>query len=267
MTGSLGDARLHDLDPTNRFSDRAQDYVRFRPDYPAAAIDCILSALAWRRQEPAGRPSRDVIAADVGAGTGISARQLAGRGVRVLAVEPNAAMRAAAEPHPLVAWREGTAEATGLAAGAVDLVLSAQAFHWFRQSEAITEFHRVLREGGRLALMWNARDRDDPFTLGYTEAIRAVNGEHPAERRAFDAAVVRATGRFAPAVRHEFPHAQRLDRAGLLGRATSASYMPKAGPALEELSRRLADLFVRHRDDGGLVTVRYRTEVWIAARA
>ncbi len=266
MTGPQGDPPLHDLDPTRRFTDRAADYVRFRPDYPAAAIDCILAGLAPGAREPGALPSRELVAADVGAGTGISARQLAGRGVRVVAVEPNAAMRAAAAPHPLVAWREGTAEATGLAAGAVDLVLCAQAVHWVRQPEAIAEFHRVLRDGGRLALMWNARDRNDPFTQGYTEAVRAVNGDHPAERRALDAGVVHATGRFTPAARHEFPHAQRLDRAGLLGRATSASYVPKAGPALEELSRRLDGLFDRHRDAVGLVTLRYRTEVWIAAR-
>ncbi len=270
MTGPQGDPALHDLDPTRRFSDRAEDYVRFRPDYPAAAIDCVLAGLAGPASgEPGsgGRPSRDLIAADVGAGTGISARQLAARGVRVVAVEPNAAMRAASEPHPLVAWREGIAEATGLGAESADLLLCAQAFHWFRQPEAIAEFHRVLRPGGRLALMWNARDRGDPFTFGYTEAIRAVHGDHPAERRAFDAGVVHAAGRFTPAVRHEFPHAQRLDRAGLLGRATSASYVPKSGPALAELSRLLGDLFDRHQDAGGLVTLRYRTEVWIAARA
>src|SRR5205085_9077451 len=72
------------LDSVGRFSDRAADYVKFRPTYPAAAADAILAGL-----EPAGK----LVAADVGAGTGISARLLAERGVRVVAVEPGSAMR------------------------------------------------------------------------------------------------------------------------------------------------------------------------------
>src|SRR5439155_1443196 len=103
-------------------------------------------------------------AADVGAGTGIASRQLAAHGVRVLAVEPNAEMRAAAIRHPGIEWRAGTAEATGLDSGIVGLVLCAQAFHWFRAQHALAEFSRILRPGGRLALMWNSRDRADPLT-------------------------------------------------------------------------------------------------------
>lgn len=106
MTDELGAAR-----PTDRFTDRAQDYARFRPSYPPAAIDCVL--------EDAGAPST-LTAADVGAGTGILSRLLAGRGLRVIAVEPNQAMRRAGEVHPRVTWHDGTAERTGLPDGAAD---------------------------------------------------------------------------------------------------------------------------------------------------
>ena len=82
----------YELNPTSRFSDRADDYVKYRPGYPPAAIDAILNGLG---------PPASLVAADVGAGTGISARALADRGVRVLAVEPNAVMANAAVPHPL----------------------------------------------------------------------------------------------------------------------------------------------------------------------
>src|SRR6185436_19412750 len=102
------------MNPTGRFSDRAGDYVRYRPDYPAAAIECVIAGL--------GDPGA-IRAADVGAGTGISARQLAARGVPVIGVEPNREMRESAAPDPRVTWREGTAEATGLDAGSLDLVL------------------------------------------------------------------------------------------------------------------------------------------------
>jgi SAM-dependent methyltransferase len=252
------DPPLHELEPTTRFSDRAADYVRYRPDYPAAAIDRLLEGL---------RPPAGLVAADVGAGTGISARLFAERGVRVIAVEPNAEMRDAAAPHPRLEWRDGTAEATGLADASVDLVLCAQAFHWFRHRDAVAEFARILRPGGRLAIVWNRRDRTDPLTLGYVEALHAVNGEHPAERSYhFDPEVVTGAGAFTPPVRDEFPHAQTLDRAGLIGRATSASYVPKEGPAFVELVRLLDDLHARHRDGDGWVRMRYRTEVWTSAR-
>jgi SAM-dependent methyltransferase len=245
------------MDPTGRFSDRADDYVRYRPDYPAAAFDAMLAGL--------GPPSR-LEAADIGAGTGISSRLLAERGVWVIAIEPNAAMRAAAAPHPSIQWREGTGEQTGLESASVDLVLCAQAFHWFRQRDALAEFHRVLDPGGRLALLWNARDREDPLTRGYIEAIHAVSGEHPAERRELEEDVVHRDGWFTPARLETFPHEQRLDLPGLIGRAASASYVPREGPAFDRLRGMLTRLFERHRDDDGTVVMRYVTRLYLADR-
>lgn len=246
---------LHAMNPTGRFTSRAADYARFRPDYPAAAWDAILDGLG----DPAA-----LTAADIGAGTGISSRALAARGLRVLSIEPNAAMRAAATPDPRIEWREGTAEATGLPGASVDLVVCAQAFHWFRQPEAIAEFRRVLRPGARLALMWNGRDRNDPLTRGFVESIHAVNGEHPAERRPFDPAVVAAAGAFAPPRFLTFEHAHPLDREGFIGRATSASYVPNEGPLRERLVALLGDLWERYRDARGVVTMKYVTRLWLA---
>jgi SAM-dependent methyltransferase len=257
MVGMHEDPPLHDLSPTTRFSDRAADYVRFRPDYPAAAIDAILNGVG----DPAA-----LIAADVGAGTGISARLLAERGTRVIAIEPNREMLGAAAPHEHIAWVVATAEATALAAGSVGLVLSAQAFHWFRQPDALSEFHRVLAPSGRLVLMWNSRDRTDPLTREYIEAIHAVQGEHPAERRPFDPAVVSARGEFGEAWLKTFPYRQSLDREGLAGRAWSASYVPREGPRAEQLVQNLDALHQKYRDERGMIALRYRTEVWIAER-
>lgn len=248
---------LSDLNPTSRFSDRAADYVKHRPSYPREAIDAIFDGL--------DEPLR-LVAADVGAGTGISARLLAERGVRVIAVEPNAAMREAAAPHARVEWREGSAEATGLAAGSADLVLCAQAFHWFRPDEAIREFHRVLNPGGRLVLMWNQRSRADPFTAGYRQAILDVGGESYAERMEFDPAIVGRTGLFPPPRLTEFPNRQRLDRDGLIGRAMSASYVPKTGPQAERLVGMLRELHAIHADTDGFVTLVMTTQVFQAER-
>ncbi len=251
----MTDSPLHDLPTASRFSNRAADYRRYRPDYPARAIDAILQGLG----DPARRE-----AADVGAGTGISARMLAERGLRVQAIEPNAAMRSAAEPHPRVEFREGTAEATALPASSVDLVLSAQAFHWFRVPEAVAEFHRILRPSGKLALMWNERDRDDPPTLRYIEAVHEVNGEHPAETRTLEPEVLTAAGLFGPPTLELFEHHQDLELEGIVGLAASASYVTRDGPQFERLRELLLRRLAEHRDARGLVRLKYRTSVHIA---
>ena len=242
-------------DSVRRFSNRADDDVRYRPTYPSEAIDLILAGL--------GALDR-LVAADVGAGTGISARLLADRGVSVVAVEPGEGMRNAAAPHPGVRWVSAVAEATGLASGSCDVVLSAQSFHWFRTPEALAEFARILRPSGRLAVMWNRRSTTDPFTAGFRQAIFNVGGEVAAERMDFVPASVGDSGWFTPVVRHAFPNAQRFDLASLIGRAHSASYVPKTGPEGARLIELLTALHARYADATGLATLVYETEVYLS---
>jgi SAM-dependent methyltransferase len=241
-----------------RFDDRAADYVKYRPSYPAAAIDAILDGL--------GDPAR-LCAADVGAGTGISARLLGDRGVHVIAVEPGTVMSRAATPHPRVAWMASMAQAIGLASASVDLVLCAQSFHWFHSREAIAEFARILKPAGRLAIMWNRRSQTDPLTAGYRQVIADVGGETAAERMAFTPSIVSDDGLFTPCRRRAFPNGQRLDLEGLIGRARSASYVPKTGVAGTQLIDALGALHARHADAGGQVTLVYETEVYVSQRA
>jgi SAM-dependent methyltransferase len=241
------------IDSATRFNDRAVDYVKHRPTYPAGAIDAILDGLG---------PPLSLVAADLGAGTGISSRLLGDRGVRVVAIEPSPGMQEAAAPHPKVRFVAGRAEATGLKSHSVDLVLSAQSFHWFHASDTLVEGARILKPGGRLAIMWNRRSKTDAMTDGYRRAIAAVGGESSIERMAFDQDVVGRSGLFAPVERTTFPNLQRLSLDGLVGRARSASYCPKDGPAAERLRELLHELWNAHADRDGLVTLEYETEAY-----
>jgi SAM-dependent methyltransferase len=232
---------------TVRFGSRARAYAAFRPSYPAAAIEAALAGL--------GDP-RALTVADVGAGTGISARLVAERGASVIAIEPNAAMRATAKPHPCIVWRGATAERTGLEEQSVDVVTIGQAFHWFANQEAMNEFRRVARR--RAALLQYERDERDAFTKAYGDVVRRYATD---DTEALRREGLRVFAAFPEArITHgEFPSVQSLDREGLLGRAASSSYSPASGPQAASFQRDLSELFDRYQRDGRveLVMVTY----------
>lgn len=245
---------LHKMNPLTRFSDRAADYAKYRPSYPAEAIDIILEGLDT---------SCGLIAADIGAGTGISARLLADRGVRVLAIEPNAAMRETAEPHLLVEFREATAEATHLADASVDLVTCFQAFHWFDPTPTLSEFHRILKPSGRLAVVWNNRDLKDKFTKNYSDLVRRASNHHPAESRLVNVDAPLKSSLFQQVSCYTFAYRQALDLEGLIGRAQSTSYIPREGQVQLQLVSDLTTLYEQFRNEYGLVYLAYYTNVFL----
>jgi SAM-dependent methyltransferase len=245
---------------TTRFADRASDYAKARPSYPTEIVDAVLGGL--------GDPS-SLLAADVGAGTGLFARLLAdygGRGCRVIAVEPNPVMRDAGGPHERVESRDGSGEATGLPEHSVDLVTVAQAFHWMRPDEALREFHRILKPGGRLAHVWNIQDRADPFTAGYCAAMERHAVDPPRSPWSLHdvSAVLDAHPLFTPRTIARVPSGQSLDLQGLITRARSASYCPKDGPGWAALDKELRTLFAEHARDGA-VDLRYSSEAHMSA--
>jgi SAM-dependent methyltransferase len=235
-----------------RFSGLADVYDRYRPRYPSAAIAAILEGLA---------PQPTAI--DVGAGTGISTRALAEAGAHAIAIEPNAEMRAFAAASGIDA-RSGSATATGLADRCADLVTSFQAFHWFAGAEALAEFRRLLRPAGRVALVWNESDRNDPFTRTFREIEKGFSD--PKMMAGFDF----TDDKLEPLLheaglegvrRVDFENSQSLDGAGLLGRVRSCSFAPRSGPRLDDMIEALRALHREHADAAGNVVLRYRTEV------
>ncbi|WP_329740417.1 class I SAM-dependent methyltransferase [Dyella sp. A6] len=239
---------MNSLHSTERFSDRVADYVRYRPDYPQALID-------WLRNEHG--MTADWQVADVGAGTGISSKLLLDAGLTVTAVEPNAAMRAAAaawlDDNPRFAAVDGRADATGLTDASVDLVTVAQAFHWFDPETTRREFRRILRPGRPAAIFWNSRRlAGTPFLEGYEALLQRYGTDYTsvAERYADDATMQAwfGTGWRSTA---RFEHKQRLDFDGLRGRLMSSSYAPQPGhPQHEPMITALHALFERCQQDG-----------------
>lgn len=250
-----------DPKPTDYFSGLAAVYDEHRPSYPAAALQWVLEGF-----------SPPVRVADIGCGTGISARLLAQHGATVIGIEPNADMlreaRASSHDDPRLEYRAATADRTGLSQASLDVVVCAQSFHWFDAAAAVREFHRILRPGGRLSLIWNIKSERQPFSAQFTRIMRAaqVDAEArglrvPCERQA-DATL---GGYFANPRRREFENPQSLSVQGVLGRARSASYFPRTGPLRDALERELIDAFNRYQRDGR-VELLHITEVTIAER-
>ncbi len=153
------------------FEADAAGYARGRPDYPAA-LD------AWLRDALALGPETVVV--DLGAGTGKFLPRLCTTGARIVAIEPVDAMRARlVDAHPDVEVHAGSAEAMPLADASIDAVVCAQAFHWFANGDALAEIRRVLKPGGRLALVWNVRDESVPWVRRLTAIVNAHEGATP----------------------------------------------------------------------------------------
>jgi SAM-dependent methyltransferase len=245
-------------EPTERFTGRVGNYARYRPSYPAAAI-ALLEARCGL--------SPAAVVADVGSGTGILTELLLTRGALVLAVEPNQGMREAAEARLGGQARfrsvNGTAEATTLPAGSVDLLVVGQAFHWFDGERARREALRVLKPRACAALLWNERPGElTPFLADYEALLRrhapeyvqivARRADVDSMRRFFGGAMELET----------FPNEQTFDFEGLKGRLLSTSYAPEPGDAqFEPMMAGLREVYGRH-EQAGTVTFPYRTLVY-----
>jgi ubiquinone/menaquinone biosynthesis C-methylase UbiE len=206
------------------FGAGAAAYEAARPGYPDEAIDVLADEVGIG-------PGTKVC--DLAAGTGKLTRRLVDLGARVTAVEPVAAMRAQAETAvPRADLVDGTAEAIPLDNGSVDVVTVAQAFHWFDAPAALSEIARVLRPGGRLAILWNERDESTPWVAEMSRVIHWHERTVSRYQHTDWAAVVAADGRFSPLLEQVFRWEQPHTREVLADRVRSISYIA-AMPVVE----------------------------------
>src|SRR3984957_9063306 len=247
------------MESTKRFSSRVENYIKYRPGYPAAIIDLFKQKCGL---------TVDSIIADIGSGTGILTELLLNNGYSVFGVEPNQDMRAAAERllahYPRFVSMAATAEATTLRANSVDLITAGQAFHWFDRTKARTEFKRILKPGGWVALIWNDRQvNSHPFLAAYENLLKTYGTDYETvghkHVEADDVREFFGSGQFDRAI---FPSAQHFDYAGLQGRLLSSSYAPESGhPQHTPMLAALRDIFDQFQSDGR-VTFDYDTTVY-----
>jgi SAM-dependent methyltransferase len=246
------------MDPTQRFSNRVEDYARYRPGYPAEVLDKM-------RQEMGLTPA--AVIADVGCGTGILSRLFCEAGNRVYGVEPNVAMLDAARESlrrfPQFIPLAARAEATTLPEHSIDMVTAAQAFHWFDPQEARREFLRVLKPGGWVVLLWNERRLDaTPFMIAYEEFLMHFGIDYARVKRSWEKSALPeffAPAGFRTAV---IDNPQWFDRHGLTGRILSASYMPHRGHATYPAMLGAIDNLFDEYQSGGHVRLEQETRMF-----
>lgn len=248
----------HQRDPRGRFSNRVDDYIRYRPGYPR-------ELMTWLREAIALSPAWTV--ADIGSGTGLLSLPLLEAGCVVHGVEPNAAMRTAAErtftDNPRFVSIEGSAEATTLADHSIDLVSAGQAFHWFEPTATRREWHRILKPEGFALVVFNSRLIEaTPFMRAYDRYLidHAIDYAGVDHRRGLPEKLRAVLGETRE---RRFPFTLRHGYDDVRGLSMSSSYVPAPGhPQHETFFEGLRELFDTHAVDGA-VDFPYETEAYV----
>ena len=248
---------VQSLNPTKRFSNRVENYVRYRPGYPSEIITLLRDECGL---------TKGSIVADIGSGTGKLSELFLNAGCRVFGVEPNKEMREAGErvPFPNFTSVNASAEETTLPSKSVDFVTAGQAFHWFDQKRSRAEFSRILKPGGWVVIIWNDRcDDTTPFLAAYERLLEQFGTDYAQahHRRADKPEVIQAFFGQEPRFK-SFPYAQHFDFEGIKGRLLSSSYAPVAGqPKHDEMLAELKRIFEQYQEKG-MVEFEYNTHVY-----
>lgn len=250
-----------DLNSTkNRFSDRVDNYKKYRPNYP-------LEVIFFVNQNCQVTPLWTI--ADIGSGTGISTRLLIeGLQCPVYAVEPNEKMRIDAEnsfnDNSLFRSVNGSSDDTTLADKSVNMATTFQSFHWFERAKARIEFLRILKEPKYVLFVWNDRKTTGSDFLEDYETIlqnlpeyRNVN-----HKNIFIEDLCKFIGN-KEIKTAQFSNSQKLDLDGLKGRFFSSSYTPVFGTeAYQKQIKKLEKLFLE-KSENGAIEFNYVTEVYL----
>ncbi len=246
-------------DSKTRFSNRVEDYVKYRPSYPKGAIDYLYEVVGM---------TSDSNIADIGAGTGLFTKLILERESYVTSVEPNQAMREASlkmlSNETRFSSIDGSAEASNVPSHSIDFIVSAQAFHWFDKAAAQIEFRRILKAGGKVALIWNSRLTKGTTFLEQYELLLNKFGKDYAKINHTNSSGLKLEAFFKEGNMKlaKFNNSQVVDFTGLSGRLLSASYIPVAGqPGHEPMMVELRNLFEKCKQDGK-VSIDYETEIY-----
>jgi ubiquinone/menaquinone biosynthesis C-methylase UbiE len=243
-----------------RFSNRVEDYRKYRPGYPAELASFITEKC---------NPRKDWTIADIGSGTGISSIFLQTHsGCTVFAIEPNREMRMEAEKAfadcSQIISVDGSSEDTTLPDESVNMVSAFQSFHWFDKERAKKETKRIVKSPGWMLWVWNERQvKGTRFLEQYEHLLQKLPEYRRVDHRNT------TTGHLSAFIDHkelafmEFPNVQRFDFEGLKGRFFSSSYTAPGGTlAYDEQKKALADVFDR-TNENGFVGFRYLTKAWL----
>jgi ubiquinone/menaquinone biosynthesis C-methylase UbiE len=239
-----------------RFSDRVDDYIKYRPNYPKQIIEILTEKIGLKHH---------LIIADVGSGTGISSEIFITAGNKVFAVEPNKEMREAAELHYLNDSNfisvNGTAEQTNLKEHSVNIIFCGQAFHWFNKGAAKIEFNRILKLQGHIVLAWNVRKEKSGFQKAYELILKTIPEYNLVTHKNISDKEI--ADFFSPKMMSKqwLPNFQLFNLEGLKGRLRSSSYCPKRGKHYDKLMHEIENLFYKW-EKGGSVTLEYQTQVY-----
>lgn len=236
---------------TSRFSDRVENYIKYRPNYPPEVISFLTEK---------GMLLKSSIVADIGSGTGISAELFLKNGNVVYGVEPNEGMRLAAErllsDYKNFKSVDASAERTGLESGSVDLIIAGQAFHWFDVEASKAEFRRILKPGGMVGLLWNDRKTEvEGFLKEYEALLQTYSTDYKeVNHKNMDAVIFDAFFGKGKWTEKQFHNEQVFDFEGLKGRLLSSSYAPAKGhPKHESMLAALKQLFDKYQKNNSVI--------------
>lgn len=249
-------------DKQDIFSGKFSNYSKYRPGYPQKLL---------RLMEDLTGLKSDTVVADIGSGTGISSRLFIENGNTVYGVEPNDEMRQYSSisfhSYPGFHSVKGTGENTGLPDNSIDLVVCAQAFHWLNPDSAKKEFRRILRDHGRVSLIWNDKSKDEnSFNSDYESICKRFKKFRPKYNSSGSTLIdhtVLAKFFVGSYKILELENYQDLTLEGVMGRYASTSYAIGTEEAeYESLLKEMKEAFRKYQKDG-LIRIQYITRIFL----